>query len=149
MLFHRNGRLTPARLPVRCRMEVMRALILLVALVGCGHERTEFRFPPEIAGSWKLAGPPVESLEQAWPDARTHGLEGLSVANYEGDGAPHVLAHRMSSSANAFESIQRFRPEGGTVAFQYGIFFIVVRSPALGQSALNRFAAELKQGISK
>jgi hypothetical protein len=130
-------------------MERMRALILLVALIGCSHRQTELQFPSEIAGSWKLAAPPVQSLEQAWPDARTHGLEGLSVARYEGEGTPLVLAHRMSSSANAFELIQRFRPESGTVAFQYGIFFIVVRSPALGQSGLNRFAAELKHSISK
>ena len=127
----------------------MRALILLLALVGCGQKRTEILFPSEMASGWKLAGKPVESLEQALPDTRAHGLEALTVAEYSGEGTPHVLAHRMDSSANAFEAIQRFRGESGTTAFQYGIFFIVVRSPALGQSALNRFASELKQGLSQ
>jgi hypothetical protein len=127
----------------------MRALILLVALLGCGHKRTDIPFPLETASGWKLAGKPVESMEQAWPDARTLGLETLWVANYTGEGNPLVLAHRMPSSANAFEAVQRFRAESGTAAFQYGIFFIVVRSPALAQSGLNRFAAELKQGISE
>jgi hypothetical protein len=127
----------------------MRALILLLVLVGCDQKRTEIQFPPEMASGWHLAGKPVESLEEAWPDALTHGLESLTVASYSGDGTPRVLAHRMSSPANAFEALQRFRAESGTVAFQYGIFFIVVRSPALGQTALNRFAAELKQSLSK
>jgi hypothetical protein len=130
-------------------MELMRALILLVALVGCSHKQAELKFPPEIAGGWTLAEKPVQSLEQALPDTLAHGLEGLSVASYNGEGTPHVLAHRMRSEANAFEAIQRFQPESGTVAFQYGIFFIVVRSPALGQAGLNRFSTEFKQGISK
>ena len=128
----------------------MRALILLLVLVGCGQQRQEeFRFPSSVSGGWQLDGTPVHSLEEAWPDARTHGLQTLDVARYKGEGDPKVLAHGMASSAGAFETMQRWKPEPGSVAFQYGIFFIVVRSPALGQTALTRFADELKRSFPK
>jgi hypothetical protein len=127
----------------------MRAWVLMLALVGCGRQGAEFRFPAELPGGWRLAGKPVESLELALPDARSHGLEGLTVADYSGNGGVKVLVHRMISQANAFDTLQRFRPESGTGAFQYGIFLVVVRSPALGQSGLNRFADELKRSISQ
>ena len=130
-------------------MVAMRAFILLVALVGCGRPRAEIHFPSDIAGGWRLEGAPVESLAEAWPDARTHGLESLAVAKYSGDGDPVILAHRMASSAGAFETMQRFRAEAGATAFQYGIFFIVVRSPAMGQAGLSRFTGEFKQRISR
>jgi hypothetical protein len=127
----------------------MRALILLMALVGCTQQQTELHFPSEIASDWKLDGKVVETLEEAWPDARAHGLQALRVARYSGLGTPRVFAHRMATTAGAFETMQRWRAESGAAAFQYGIFFVVVRSPALGQAELTRFAGELKNGFSQ
>jgi len=123
----------------------MRALILLLVLIGCGQRQEEFHFPSELAGGWRLQGVPQESLAEAWPDARTHGLQGLTVARYQGEGDVRVFAHRMSSTAGAFETLQRWKAESGSLAFQYGMFFMMVRSPALDQSGLNRFAGELKR----
>ncbi len=133
--------------PARCSMDLMRAFILLLALVGCGERQPEILFPSQLPGGWQLAGKPVESLSEAWPDARAHGLQELTVLRYAGDGEPRVLAHRMATTAGAFETLQRWRAESGAVAFQYGIFFIVVRSPGLGQSGLNRFAGELQRSF--
>ena len=128
-------------------MRGMRAIFLLLALSGCAQQPPELQFPSALQG-WTLGGTPSQSLEEAWPAARLHGLEALQVADYRGEGAPHVLAHRMATSAGAFETMQQWRQETGTVAFQYGIFFVVVRSPAMDQSGLNRFAAVLKAGFS-
>jgi len=128
-------------------MESMRALILLLALVGCGRQQEEIHFPSELAGGWRLQGAPQESLAEAWPDARTHGVQALAVARYNGEGDVRVFAHRMGSTAGAFETLQRWKAESGTLAFQYGIFFVVLRSSAFGQSGLNRFAYELRRSF--
>jgi hypothetical protein len=121
--------------------------LALLAAVGCGGQGGELAFPAAIGG-WQLKPGVASTMEEAWPEARNHGLQALQVASYQGNGDPRAFAHRMATSGGAFETMQHWRAESGAAAFQYGIFFVVVRSPALSQSELNRFAAGLKAGFS-
>ena len=82
-----------------------------------------------------------------------HPMGNFSVSHYTkiavGPRGADMLYVLDLAEIPTLETMQRWKPEPGSVAFQYGIFFIMVRSPALGQTALTRFADELKRSFPK
>jgi hypothetical protein len=118
----------------------MRFLFLLaLGLLSCGGGGGDFTIPPSVGDAWKLATQDPAPPEQAAAGARELGLKRLLVARYSGPGSPEVAIHQMTSGSGAFEMVQKWRPQPGTLAAHKGSLFFTVRSSGLDARELNRF----------
>jgi len=70
-------------------------------------------------------------------------------AVYSGPGAVTVTLTEMQSSGNAFEAIQKWKPEPGRVPFQKDKYFGVAESKDLDSKALIAFVAALEKELAK
>jgi hypothetical protein len=107
-------------------------LILTLALAGCGRPAAQWSFPASIDGGWRLKSAPVRQS----PDT--------VQAVYEGPAEATVTLRDTGSSAVAFETLQKWRPVPGTIAFQHGRYFGLVASSA-PNATLNEFVAALEK----
>ncbi|MEO8025014.1 MAG: hypothetical protein ABI823_00990 [Bryobacteraceae bacterium] len=105
------------------------AVLVLAFLVSCGTAESKKVTLPEKVGGF----------------SRTQNL-GLRAV-YTGPATVTVTLTEMQSSGNAFEAIQKWKPEPGRVPFQKDKYFGVAESKDLDTKALIAFVADLEKTL--
>jgi len=113
----------------------MFGFVLLVAVTlaatGCATKLMPPRLPETVAGGFK----------------KTQGM-GLRAV-YSGPAVVTVTLTEMESSGNAFEAIQKWKPEAGRMPFQRGKYFGVAESKELDAKALGAFVTAVERELAK
>jgi hypothetical protein len=126
------------------------AILALAALSGCpAGIQWEPEMPASLDGGWML-----EKVDRAPPEEAPVLLRQLHVADgmesvYKGPGKLTVTVYRMRTASTAFEAVQKWRPEPGSVVFHTGGVFTIVSSPSLDNAGLNRIARQLEEKWSR
>ena len=97
----------------------------MLGLSACGGGDGTVKLPAAFGGQWRLAG---SAAETDVPEvAKQLGLKAAMRGRYEGDnGELTVRIFRMAAQASAFELIQKWRAEPGTLHFQSEDLFVVL-----------------------
>ena len=109
----------------------MLVLVLFNVLVACTSTTKAVSLPAKVDGGFTRT--------------QSMGLRGV----YSGPGIVTVTLTEMQSSGNAFEAIQKWKPEQGKVPFQKEKYFGVAESKDLDTKALIAFVAGLERELSK
>jgi hypothetical protein len=128
-------------------MRLAIAAAACILLAACGPPRTaRTPEPPEqVAAAWKrtaLERPPLDSAPEALRPAAP--LEWIRASYQSYASVVLVDIFRMRSSATAFEMLQRWKSEPGSVAFQHGDLFVVCSSSMESTQGLIEFSAKLE-----
>jgi len=121
-------------------------LCALALLAGCGGSSPPSAplFPSFVDPGWKLESVQAIDVASAPDVVRAVGLRAAWRASYAGPGRCEVTAFELSTSAAAFELVQKWRPQEGRVSTYSGTLFLVVESQQASQAELIRFAAGLE-----
>jgi hypothetical protein len=105
-------------------MMTRRNLLFLGALTlgACAKPRKDPL--PETAGAWKRAS--IEPEPFIPETLKILGCKQAFRAVYEGPARINVTAYEMSTGAGAFEALQKWRVERGSMPFHKEQFFLVV-----------------------
>ena len=105
-------------------------------LAACAKESRGPSLPEQLPGGWTRGV--IEGVTGAQPTIRT---------TYSGPGKVTVTFTEMAAAGNAFEAVQKWRPEKGKLAFQKDRWFVVLESADLDAGQLNNFAAALEKAL--
>jgi hypothetical protein len=115
--------------------------VATLLLVSCGNPHTGTNPLPAQVADWKLTQK-SDSPEISQP-MRDLGASTAWSGMYEGPSQIRVEVYRMATDANAFEAMQKWRPEAGSMAFHKLSYFVVAR----GVEGLRDFTAALERVI--
>jgi hypothetical protein len=112
-------------------------LAFAALLLGCGPKPAP-SLPPRV-GEWTLSS--SEPSTTIPPVLAQLGHRATKVYEYQGPVAVRVTAHEMSSETVAFEALQKWVAEPGTLPLQRRQFLLIPASP--DKAALTRFTQAL------
>lgn len=115
-------------------------ILLCAMLAGCAGKAPDFQMPSQVEGSWNGKESRTLSIESAPEPARALGLVRVLRTDYEGTPTVRATVYEMKAETGAFELMQKWRREPGTLSFHRSRFLVVVESPSGDVSVLNRFA---------
>lgn len=105
------------------------AVLAASALAGCSKEAKKMALPETVDGGFKR-------------------VQGFGFrAEYSGPGKVTVTLTEMTSSGDAFEAMQRWKPMPGRLAFYKDRYFGVAQSADLDAKALNAFVSALEKKL--
>ena len=109
----------------------------LILLASCGAKPAATL--PERVGEWTVGT--SETVSDVPPVLKQLGHRSTKAYQYQGPVPIRVVAHEMSSETVAFEAIQKWVAEPGTLPLQRKQFLLVPASP--DKAALARFTQAL------
>lgn len=124
-------------------------LLVVLGLASCGGASDPVKLPAQFdGGQWRLAEFAPDSNP---PDVvKQLGLKSAVRARYQGSaGDLSVRVFRMAGQTSAFELVQKWRTEEGTLHFQNEDLFVVLEKPGAQAMALNAWAKALDQELRK
>ena len=101
---------------------------ILILLAGCGKRQRpgEISLPAAVDGGWTLQSTGKLPNESAPEAARQLGVMETMEGHYTGPSNIRVIVYRMPTETVAFELIQKWRPEPGTLLFHTGPYLVVI-----------------------
>ncbi|MCX6597051.1 MAG: hypothetical protein NTV70_11865 [Acidobacteria bacterium] len=112
-------------------------LAFAAVLAGCGAKPAASL--PARVGEWTLAS--SEASTTIPPVLAQLGHRATKVCDYQGPTPIRVTAHEMNSETVAFEALQKWVAEPGTLPLQRKQFLLIPASP--DKAALTRFTQAL------
>jgi hypothetical protein len=124
-------------------------LCALALLAGCGGSSPPSAppLPARVDPGWTLESLQAIDVALAPDFVREAGLRAAWRASYAGPGLCEVTVFELSTSAAAFELVQKWRPQEGRVSTYSGTLFLVVESKQVGQAELIGFAGGLERRL--
>jgi hypothetical protein len=111
--------------------------LALAFCASCGPQAA--RELPRAAGAWTLAS---QDDAEAPPVLRQLGLKSARLYRYQGPEAIELRAYEMTSSAGAFEGLQRWQVRPGTLPFSKDAFLFEPSAPAAASTEKGKAALE-------
>ncbi|MBL8216158.1 MAG: hypothetical protein JNK87_35895 [Bryobacterales bacterium] len=123
---------------------VSAVLCLLLALLapGCSNPSENLETLPMILGEWRRTAVENIPAEEHTQELKRMGIKRSRRAFYEKNGERvDVSIYQYGASAAAFEMVQKWRPQPGSIATSKGTYFIVLSSKTAPATTLNAVAS--------
>lgn len=118
-----------------------------LAMLACSEPPAGPHLPLTLNGGWTRADAPAPP---AAPEQVTKlGLVRAHSAIYEGNGRIEVIVYQMTSESGAFELVQKWRAEPGTVYLHKGRNFVLLRSPGMDNASLSKLANQIEVTLGR
>ena len=124
------------------------SLVLLMILTGCASAPPAQVLPLELKGGYKLNDNRSTPVGETAQLARQLGLRSAREAQYSGPAIVHVTLYEMTTSAGAFELVQKWKPEPGKLHFSQGPYFLLLESQSPPRQ-LQAFASALDSALKQ
>ncbi|MEZ5353697.1 MAG: hypothetical protein R2762_13745 [Bryobacteraceae bacterium] len=114
------------------------AALSLILFLACSSTPDKFVFPA-AAGDWSL---------DALADSSAAGPGGQQAVYRDSNATVLTVRVEQMGPAEAFERVQKSRPEPGLLYFHHQSYFITVRGDGVANDRMNEFAAALEKQLS-
>jgi hypothetical protein len=124
-------------------------LILFVSAAGCRRPAPppEDLLPTALRGGWERVEAVALPAEAAPELVRELGLRRAIRAVYRSRAELQVHVYEMTTTAAAFELLQKWRPAENTVYFHYLEYFVVTESDEVDREGLLEFSGFLEHAL--
>ncbi len=126
-------------------------LCSLAGLMACSPapRQSELSLPAELKGGWKRETHEPLQAEAVPEQVRALGLCCSERATYQGPGRLAVSVYRMTTSAGAFELMQKWRRSEGSTYFAEGVAFVVIEAQEADSAAVRAASQQLQSLVAK
>ncbi len=126
------------------------AFFLLFALLapGCSNPNENLETLPMVLGEWRRTAVENIPAEEHSQELKRMGIKRARRAFYENGGERvEVAIYQYGAGAAAFEMVQKWRTQPGSIATSKGTYFIILSSKTAPATTLNAVASLIEGNL--